>query len=88
MTDNPLLLPAPHHLVRQDGTFTLPDEKLIVLDAADAQALRFSAEQLQISLQDRAAVSWDVVAGTAACAWHPVPIRRPWGSETICVPEN
>lgn len=67
MSNNLLLLPTPRDVSRQDGVLSLSasDQKLIALDAADPQALRFSASRLQEALEQQLGVSWGIVAGTA-----------------------
>ena len=63
MSNNLLLLPTPRHVSRQDGVLSLSDHKLIALDGADPQALRFAASRLQEALEEHAGVSWGIVAG-------------------------
>lgn len=63
MSEKPLLLPAPRFLSVQDGELALADEKLIVLDTADGQALWFTAVSLQSALSQLAGVNWEIVAG-------------------------
>lgn len=51
MSIEPLLLaPQPKHIARGEGTLSLPDTVTILLNAPLAQALQFSARQLQESL--------------------------------------
>ena len=66
MFEKPLLLPAPRFLSLQEGELSLADEKLIVLDATNAGALRFTAVRLQEALSQLAGVAWELAAGTAA----------------------
>lgn len=65
MSDNLLLLPMPHHLSLVEEMLPLSDQRLIVLDSAAPQALRFAATRLQQALREHAGVTWEVVAGTA-----------------------
>ncbi|MCB0210247.1 MAG: family 20 glycosylhydrolase [Anaerolineae bacterium] len=59
-----ILLPTPRHITILEGTATLPTERLIALDSSDAQALFFTAQQVQQALHTHAAVDWSIVAGT------------------------
>lgn len=60
-----LLLPTPRHVLFSQGKFTLAADRLIVLDSADPQALRFTASRLQWALRDHAGVTWEIVASPA-----------------------
>ncbi len=68
MPDNLILLPAPRHLTRGEGTVTLPDHKLIVLDTADPSGLWFTATGLQQTLRQQAGLDWELTAGSAVPA--------------------
>jgi hypothetical protein len=48
-----------------EGTFSLADQRLILLDSATPQALRFAAARFQQSLHDRFGLTWEVVASKA-----------------------
>ncbi|MCR4406661.1 MAG: family 20 glycosylhydrolase [Anaerolineae bacterium] len=63
--ENLLLLPTPRHVLFSQGKFTLAADRLIVLDSADPQTLRFTASRLQWALRDYAGITWEIVAGTA-----------------------
>ncbi len=65
MSEKPLLLPTPRLLSMQDGTLSLLDGKLIVLDTVDGQALMKTAVNLQAALFEWGDVAWDAVVGTA-----------------------
>ena len=62
MNTNPLLLPNPRYLIRDKGSLTLEDGRLIVIDGTNAPALRLSAVLLQEALA-KAGVSWAITAG-------------------------
>ena len=62
MNETPLLLPNPRHLILDQGSLALEEERLIVLDGPNAPALRISAVRLQEALV-RAGVSWEIAAG-------------------------
>jgi hypothetical protein len=63
--DNLAFLPHPRHLTWRPGTLPLADDRLIVLDAEQPQALRFAAGELQAALEARFDLSWHLVAGSA-----------------------
>jgi hexosaminidase len=62
MSKNPLLLPNPRYLILDKGSLDLQDGRLIVIDGANAPALRFSAARLQQALAN-IGLSWDIAAG-------------------------
>jgi hexosaminidase len=68
-----LLLPMPRHTVFTDGTLALSTDRLIVLDSADPQALRFTATRLRKALRDYAGFTWEIVASTAV-PWEQVGV--------------
>ena len=51
MTSPLLLLPAPRRLAYTGGHYALPQDRLILLDVPDPQALRFTAERVQSALE-------------------------------------
>jgi hypothetical protein len=59
------LLPAPRHLKMTGGTFTLADERLILLDSPDPQSLLFATNRFQKALLDQAGLNWHIVASRA-----------------------
>ena len=65
MADALLLLPAPRQLESLEGTFALTDGRLILLDSADPQSLRFAALRFQHALHDRFDLNWEIVASKA-----------------------
>ena len=65
-----ILLPQPRQLTRQSGQLTIEPDRLILLDGPEAAALRFTAGQLQATLQAAAGVAWAVAGGTG------VPLER------------
>ncbi len=58
------LLPHPQHLTYLEGTFTLPDKQLMILNAADPQTLYVTGRCVQRALENHAGVNWPLVAGT------------------------
>ena len=89
MPDILLLLPIPRHLSLTEGTLSLSDQHLIVLDAPQPQALRFAAARLQQALREHAGLTWEIVAGTAVppeqvgitLSVVPDGVRHPQGYE-------
>ena len=65
MPDTLGLLPAPRHIEMIEGTFALTDQRLILLDSAAPQALRFAAARFQRNLFERFGLTWQVVASAA-----------------------
>jgi hexosaminidase len=65
MLDTLALLPAPRHIEMTEGTFALADQRLILLDSAEPQALRFAAAHIQKTWHDRFGLTWQVVASAA-----------------------
>ncbi|MBA2390884.1 MAG: glycoside hydrolase, partial [Geodermatophilaceae bacterium] len=61
----PLLLPQPRHLSLVDGSFSITDRHLLVLDSPDPQALRFGATRLQETLRVAADLNCEIVASLA-----------------------
>ena len=80
---NRLLLPAPRQVAWLEGHFPLNAGKLIHLDAADPQALRFAATQLRDQLRARFDLEWQLHAGrglpaeTVACTLAVMPQAVP-----------
>jgi hexosaminidase len=62
MRTTPLLLPNPRYLIHDKGSLILEDGRLIVIDGANAPALRLSAVLLQEALA-KLSVSWAISAG-------------------------
>ena len=58
-----MLLPIPRQITYLDGAATLPGDRLIAIDSADAPALFFTAQGVQQALRDHAGVEWPIVAG-------------------------
>jgi len=82
--DNLLLLPAPQKLTLAGGLFLLPAIGSIIIEAADAQSLFFTASQLQNSLKNCANVDYAIRAvGNGAIVLSIVPgsVRQPQGYE-------
>jgi hexosaminidase len=96
MMENLLLLPTPRHTLFTDGALALSADRLIVLDSADPQALRFTATHLQRALRDQARVSWEVVASTSVpreqvgvtLSVVPDGVRHPQGYELTITEEG
>jgi hypothetical protein len=59
------LLPTPAHVARSEGTFQLPAEGVILLEAQPAQAILFAAQLLQETLAHACGRTWPLVAGDA-----------------------
>ena len=93
---NFLLLPEPRHILFSNGILTLSADRLIVLDNADPQALRFTAARLQQALRDCAGLTWEVVASIAApheqagitLSMVPDGVRHPQGYELTITEEG
>lgn len=60
------LLPRPRHLIAHDGSFALPAQALIVIEAAHPAAVRTTAVRLQHTLAERRSIRWEIQAGAAA----------------------
>jgi len=73
-------LPRPRALTSHEGSLRLLDDRLIVLQSEEPQALRFAAGQLQAALEDRFGITWHLVAGSA------VPTDQV-GARLIALPE-
>ena len=56
------LLPAPRQVGITGGAFELPEGRLILLDSATPQVLRFAAAKVQRILADSFGLYWEVVA--------------------------
>ncbi len=54
-------LPAPRHLTWQENTFSLEKDRLILLNAEDAQALHFTGQRFKEALAERFDLSWELV---------------------------
>ena len=67
MTSSFLFLPMPRQLAYTEGVYTLPQGRLILLDAADAQALRPAAARVQRALSGMG-LQWTQIAGRSAPA--------------------
>ena len=63
-------LPAPRSVDMRQGTLTLTDGKLILLDSADPQALRFAAARFQHGLRERFGLTWETVASRSTPRDH------------------
>ena len=63
MVETLLLLPAPRQLVPTSGTFSVKDQKLILLRCEKPQALRYAAARLQAVLREHLDLTWEVAAG-------------------------
>jgi hexosaminidase len=59
------LLPAPRQLELAEGTFALIDKRLILLDSAAPQALRFATARFQRSFYEHVGLTWEAVASKA-----------------------
>lgn len=62
MSDPVVLLPAPQRLEMSEGAFTLTDGRLILLDSATPQTIRFAAARFQQALRERLGLTWQIVA--------------------------
>ena len=63
-----LFLPAPSRLAYQDGQYSLPTERLILLDAAQPQGLRSAAQRFQQALRSQTDLRWEQTASRAVSA--------------------
>lgn len=63
-----ILLPIPRALDYGEGHWTLPNQGVIVLNTAEPQKLRFTAVQLQKTLQQTTLTAWEIVAGAFSTA--------------------
>lgn len=96
MIEQLVLLPAPRHLRLNEGTYPIPDGKLIVLDCPEPQRLRLVAGRLQQALRQRAGVEWQLVAGSAvpadqvglSLAVVPVAALQPQGYQLAITPNG
>lgn len=59
------LLPHPQHLTFTEATFELPMHALIMLEAPQPAAIRFTALRLQTAVRDRQRADWTLQAGGA-----------------------
>lgn len=59
-----VFLPHPRGLTWEDGTLSLEDNRLIVLNADDTQALHFTGRRFQEALSERFDLSWELVGST------------------------
>jgi hypothetical protein len=64
-SDSLSLLPHPRSVFPSEGTFSLPQTSLIVLDSPHPRALLFTATYLQRALKKEAGVAWEIVASPA-----------------------
>ncbi|HEX9018934.1 MAG TPA: glycoside hydrolase family 20 zincin-like fold domain-containing protein [Anaerolineaceae bacterium] len=67
MPDSFLFLPAPRRLTYLDGGYALPDDRLILLDGPEPQALRPAAARFEQALE-RLGLHWQQVASRAVPA--------------------
>jgi hypothetical protein len=65
LSDSLILLPTPRHLSLQEGVCSLSDGRVIALEGADPQALRFTGARLQAALREHIGLTWNLIAGTA-----------------------
>ncbi len=70
------LLPRPRHLFPQQGSFALPAQGLIVIEAARPAGLRTTAVRLQRALAERRSLRWEIQAGGAAALPNTVVTLR------------
>jgi hypothetical protein len=63
-----LLLPQPRRVERRTQAFALRPDRLIWLDSAAPQKLRFAAQRFQQALIDDAGLTWPIVAGAATAS--------------------
>jgi len=88
-TQGLILLPVPRFMEETGQTFSLPADKLIVIDAPRAADVRFTARRLQSALARYADTHWEVVASTAVprdqigavLSVVPGGVRHPQGYE-------
>ncbi len=88
------LLPIPRHLVMTEGSFPLADGRLILLDSAAPQDLRFAAARFQQALREQYGLTWELVASPATppeqvgltLRMTPAPVHRPQGYDLIITP--
>ena len=66
MPTNLSFLPAPRRAAYPQGSFTLADDRLIVLDASVPQELLGAGWRLKAALQKQAGLTWSLNASTAA----------------------
>jgi len=93
---NFLFLPVPRHILFSSRMLTLSADRLIVLDNAEPQALRFTAACLQKALRDYARLTWEVVASTTVpqeqvgirLSVVPNSVRHPQGYELTITEEG
>lgn len=68
MPSLPLLLPAPRSIELTGGSYALADRRLVVIDAAQPQAILFSALALLDAVHDAYGFDWQMGASTAVPA--------------------
>jgi len=90
-----LLLPTPRQLESLEGTLPLTDGRLILLDSANPQSLRFAALRFQHALHDRFNLTWEIVASKAtprnqiALTLRLTPEQKhPEGYELVVAPDG
>ena len=70
------LLPRPRHVFPQHGSFILPAQGLVVIEAARPAALRTTAVRLQRALAERRSLRWDIQAGGVSALPHTAVTLR------------
>jgi hypothetical protein len=89
--DDLLLLPVPRKLNLTGGSFLLPESEFIILDAADTQALLFTAQQLQAALKKFADADLAIrSAGVGTIVLNVIPgsVIHPQGYELMIADER
>ncbi len=88
------LLPQPRGVERRPHTLALRPDRLICLDGAAPQSLRFSAQVFKQALLARTQLTWSIVAGTTATDQVGLALRltadrvmQPQGYELTIEPE-
>ncbi len=95
MTENFVLLPAPRQITRLEGNFTFEDDRLVLLDSRQAQAVRFAALRFCGTVQ-HLGLDWDVTASSAVPAGQvgltlaimPEAVAHPEGYRLRIIPEG
>jgi hexosaminidase len=64
----PTLLPIPRSLSLTEGSWAVPDKKLILLDGPQPQALRLAADRLKAALRKHGGKEWELSASSAVPA--------------------
>src|SRR5512135_2506881 len=89
------LLPQPRHVKQRSDTHALQPDRLIWLDSAAPQPLRFAAQRFKQALFDRTHLTWPIVTGATAAdqvglalRLAPDRIAQLQGYELIVEPEH